>query len=74
MPHVQMEVTSPFERCRRLVLDDPSLELRLRDLADWPGFSAALIGLAHEHGIELSVDDLEAERRQALLTWLARWA
>ena len=69
---VPMEPDSPFDRCRRLVLADPALQVRLRELADWPTFTATLVGAAREHGIELTAEEVEAERRQAFLGWLAR--
>jgi hypothetical protein len=67
-------VEPTFERCRRLVLEDPALERRLREIPDWPSFTTALVELAGEHGIELTPEQVEAERGPALLAWLARGA
>jgi hypothetical protein len=69
-----MEPISAFEHCRRLVLEDPALERRLREIPDWPAFTSALVELAAEHGMELTPDEIDAQRGPALLAWLARGA
>jgi hypothetical protein len=63
-----------FVRFRRAVLDEPELEQRLRALDDWATFAASAIAEAGARGIELTTDELEAERRRAQLGWLTRWA
>jgi uncharacterized coiled-coil protein SlyX len=63
-----------FVRFRRAVLDEPELEQRLRALDDWVAFAAVAIAEAAARGVELTTDELEAERRQAQLGWLTRWA
>ena len=63
-----------FERFRATVLDDPQLEERLRAIDDWEPFTVAALEAAHERGLDLTAADIEAERQQALLGWLTRWA
>ena len=68
------EDTDRFVRFRTAVLDEPELEQRLRALADWATFAASAIAEAGTRGIELTTDELKAERRRAQLGWLTRWA
>ncbi|HEX7526134.1 MAG TPA: hypothetical protein VF327_07475 [Gaiellaceae bacterium] len=63
-----------FVRFRAAVLNEPELEQRLRALDDWAAFAVEAIAEAGARGIELTTDELEAERRQAQLSWLTRWA
>jgi hypothetical protein len=63
-----------FARFHTVVFAEPALEQRLRALDDWDAFAAEAVRTAGEHGIALTVDELEAERRHAQLGWLARWA
>lgn len=63
-----------FVRFRAVVFGEPELEQRLRALDNWDAFAAEAIRAAGERDIELTVDELEAERREAQLGWLARWA
>jgi hypothetical protein len=62
-----------FARFHAVVLDEPELERRLRVLDDWDAFTSEAIAEARARGIELTTDELEAERRQAQLGWLTRW-
>ena len=63
-----------FAQFRTVVLDDPSLQLRLREIADWPAFVAEAIAVATACGIELTPEELDDERRRAQLAWLTRAA
>jgi hypothetical protein len=63
-----------FDRFRTAVLEEPELEQRLQALDDWDAFALAAVAEAEARGIALTTDELEAERRQALLGWLTRWA
>lgn len=58
-----------FDRFRAAVLDDPSLEQRLREADDWEAFAAASLAAAAERGIELTLAELEDARRRADLAW-----
>jgi hypothetical protein len=71
---VPEHATPSFERFRAAVLDDPALERRLRAIDQWEPFTAEAVSAAGERDIELTAADIEAERRQALLGWLTRWA
>jgi hypothetical protein len=62
-----------FERFRSLVLADPTLEARLRSLADWPSFIQAAVVVAAEHEIPLVAEDLLTARDAARRAWLERW-
>jgi hypothetical protein len=68
------ERTDVFERFRAAVLDDPSLERRLRAIDCWESFTAEAVAAARERAIDLTAADVDAARRRALLGWLARWA
>ena len=61
-----------FVRFRRAVLDERELEQRLRALDDWATFAAVATAEAGARGIELTTDELEAERRRAQLGWPTR--
>jgi hypothetical protein len=67
-------VPENFARFHAVVLDDPILQERLRTIDDWERFTAEALEAARERGLELTADDFDAERRQALLGWLTRWA
>jgi hypothetical protein len=67
-------VPEHFARFRDAVFGEPELEQRLRAVDDWDAFAAEAVRAARERGIALAVDELDAERRQAQLGWLARWA
>ncbi len=49
-----------FERFRRLVLDDITVQERLRGVIEWPAFVTTALQVAAEHGVELTTTDLEA--------------
>jgi hypothetical protein len=66
-------VTDAFARFRAAVLEDPALQERLRAIDDWEPFTAEAVAAASERGIELTADDVDTERSQALLGWLTRW-
>ena len=61
-------------RFQAAVLDDPSLEQRLRTIDDWDAFVTEALAAAAKRGIALTATELEAERRRAQIAWLARWA
>jgi len=54
-----------FELLREAVLDDPSLQRRLRGLDDWPAFAAEALAAAAERGIALTPGELDDARRAA---------
>jgi Nif11 domain len=66
-------VSDAFARFRAAVLDDESLQERLRAIADWQTFIAASVAAAAELGIQLTPDELDDARRQALHHWRDRW-
>ena len=68
------EEASRFARFRTVVLDDPALQQRLKTITDWEPFTAEVVAAAHERKIDLTTADIDAERRQALVDWLSRWA
>ena len=63
-----------FARFRTVVFAEPALEERLRALDEWDAFAAEVVRAAGERGIALTIAELDAERREAQLGWLARWA
>jgi hypothetical protein len=70
---VQHDATR-FARFRSAVLDDPALQQRLQTIPEWEPFTAEAIAAARERNIDLTPDDIDVERAQALLGWLTRWA
>jgi hypothetical protein len=67
-------VSDSFARFRAAVLDDESLQQRLRTIADWQTFVTEAVAAAAELGIALTPEELDDTRRQAQLAWLARAA
>ena len=67
------EAVEPFEAFRRLVLDEPELQARLRTIADWPAFVDAAVAAAAERGITLAEGDVLAARDVSRRSWLERW-
>jgi hypothetical protein len=65
---------SRFDRFRAAVLEDPALAQQLKAIGDWSQFRVQAIEAAHERGLELSTEDIDAERGRAQLGWLTRWA
>lgn len=69
-----MVVSNSFARFCAAVLDDESLQERLRVIVDWQTFAAEAVAAAAELGIQLTPDELDDARRQAQLAWLTRAA
>lgn len=67
------EPPEEFARFRRIVLDDPELQARLREIRAWPAFVEASVGAAAERGVTLTAADLAAARTAAAASWLERW-
>jgi hypothetical protein len=65
-------VSDSFARFRGAVLDDESLQERLRVIADWQTFVTESVAAAAELGIPLTSEELDDARRQAQLAWLTR--
>jgi hypothetical protein len=63
-----------LEDLRALVVDDPRLRRRLLSARDRPSFLNEVVAVAHEHGYELSTDEvaeaLRVARRQSLERWV----
>jgi hypothetical protein len=54
-----------FEDVRTIVVDDPRLRLRLLSIRDGASFVTEVLAVAHEHGYELSTDEVAAALREA---------
>jgi hypothetical protein len=65
--------TDRFARFRAVVLDDPALQQRLREVVGWDAFVTDVIDAAAARGIELTREGLDDERRQAQRVWRDRW-
>jgi len=61
-----------FERFRLVVLNDLSLQERLR-VADRDDFFAKVVELGAENGFIFSVDDINEVIRQNDRAWIERW-
>jgi hypothetical protein len=68
-----MVVSDSFARFRAAVLDDESLQERLRVIADWQTFVAEAVAAAAELGIRVTPDELDDARQHALRSWRDRW-
>jgi hypothetical protein len=62
-----------FTRFRGAVLDDESLQERLRVIGDWQTFATEAVAAAAELGIPLTPDELDDARREAQRAWRDRW-
>jgi hypothetical protein len=69
---VEPEQAGAFERFRRMVLDDPELFARLREVPDRQGFTDLAMRLGREHGCNLTSEDLDAELNAARRAWIER--
>jgi hypothetical protein len=67
------EDSDPFARFRAVVFDDPALERQLREIVGWDAFVTDVTTAAAALGIELTREDLDAERREAQRMWRDRW-
>ena len=62
-----------IDRLRQCVLGDHELQERLRVITDHDEFVSAAVGVAHEHGLDLTADELEQEMNDTQRAWLLRW-
>jgi Aspartyl/Asparaginyl beta-hydroxylase len=62
-----------FERFRRLVLEDTTLQERLRQTPNLKSFVSLTLRLGDEHGCRFTVDDVEDALREGRRAWLQRW-
>ena len=67
------QASDSFSRFRAAVLDDESLQDRLRVIADWETFAAEAVAAAAKLGIRLTRDELDDARRHAQRAWRDRW-
>ncbi|MDX6410858.1 MAG: hypothetical protein QOE91_374 [Gaiellaceae bacterium] len=71
--HSRVGSSEEFERFRRVVLQEPELQARLRSLHDWPAFVDAAVGAAAERGIAITPETVLAARNESRRSWLERW-
>lgn len=62
-----------FEQVRSLVLAQPALQERLRDLEDRAEFTRLLLEIARAHGHELAEEDVAAAMQASRRAWIERW-
>jgi len=62
-----------FQAVRLLVLSDVSLQQELRQARDQESLFRMVLALGHEHGYEISEQDLEEAVRMHTRAWLERW-
>jgi hypothetical protein len=62
-----------FEQFRQLVLQDISLQERLRVTPDHESFLALLLQLGQERDYDFTVEDVEAAIRESQMAWRLRW-
>lgn len=62
-----------FESFRRLVLQDPDLQARLRDEPDHEQFIALALRLGAEHDYQFTAEDVLNAIRAARRVWIERW-
>lgn len=62
-----------IDRLRQCVLGDHDLQERLRVISGQGDFVTAVLEVARDHGLELTVDELEEEMSIAQRAWVLRW-
>jgi hypothetical protein len=62
-----------FEQFRRLVLQDPALQGRLRDTPDRGAFIRLTVQLGNERGYTFTAADVEDALRRSQRAWVERW-
>jgi hypothetical protein len=63
---------SPFERFRRLVLRDVSLQAQLRPVTDEAAFIALTVRLGAERGFVFTEEEVQVALRRERRAWLER--
>jgi hypothetical protein len=66
-------VESEFERFRRLVLADLSLQAELMKPSDRTEFTSLAIRLGEQHGARFTAGDVDAAFQAARRAWIERW-
>jgi hypothetical protein len=64
---------SDFERFRRLVLRDRSLQAELVQATDRTEFTSLAIRLGEQHGARFTAGDVDAAFQAARRAWIERW-
>ena len=62
-----------FEQFRQLVLQDLSLQEKLRSASDFQTFTLLAVQLGRERGFDFAAAEVEAERQASQRAWLERW-
>ena len=62
-----------FEQFRQGVLQDMSLQERLRETPDRDSFLTLLLQLGEERGYDFTVEDVEAAMLESQMAWRLRW-
>ena len=62
-----------FEQFCRLVLQDVSLQEKLRAASDFQSFTPLAVQLGGERGFDFTAADVEAARNASQRAWLERW-
>ncbi len=62
-----------FEAFRQRVLEDPTLQAKLREESDLERFQTLVVALGTEHGFDFSVDEVKEAVRASRRAWLERW-
>ena len=66
-------VESEFDRFRRLVLGDPSLQARLLEVEDRSEFTKLVLNLGAQLGAQFTAGDVDGAFQAARRAWLERW-
>ncbi|MBK9711280.1 MAG: Nif11-like leader peptide family natural product precursor [Kouleothrix sp.] len=62
-----------FEQFRRVVLQDRSLQEKLRSTADMPSFVALVVRLGEERDHRFTAEDVQAAMAASRRAWIERW-
>ena len=62
-----------FEQFRKLVLQDVSLQEKLRASSDFQVFTPLVVQLGQERGFDFAAEEVEAARQAAQRAWIERW-
>ena len=62
-----------FEQFRTLVLQENSLQEKLRYISDMDEFLEAIIELGNDHGFEFTSQDVREAMQENRRVWIERW-
>lgn len=62
-----------FDNFRRLVLQDPVLQEKLRAVSEREAFRILIVQMGGEMGFDFTAEEVEAALRDGQRAWIERW-